>query len=64
MANVHIAGVANYSTEFMDVKVMNNAANNLRVLIAEMVEKSKSGHPGRYGRRGLHQCIVFKFPCV
>lgn len=30
----------------MDVKVMNNAANNLRVLIAEMVEKSKSGHPG------------------
>ncbi len=30
----------------MDVKVMNDAANNLRVLIAEMVEKSKSGHPG------------------
>lgn len=30
----------------MDVKVMNNAANNLRVLIAEMVEKAKSGHPG------------------
>lgn len=30
----------------MDVNVMNNAANNLRVLIAEMVEKSKSGHPG------------------
>lgn len=25
---------------------MNNAANNIRVLIAEMVEKSKSGHPG------------------
>ena len=25
---------------------MNNAADNLRVLIAEMVEKSKSGHPG------------------
>lgn len=25
---------------------MNDAANNLRVLIAEMVEKSKSGHPG------------------
>lgn len=25
---------------------MNSAANNLRVLIAEMVEKSKSGHPG------------------
>lgn len=30
----------------MDAKVMNDAANNLRVLIAEMVEKSKSGHPG------------------
>ena len=26
--------------------MLNNAANNLRVLIAEMVEKSKSGHPG------------------
>lgn len=25
---------------------MNRAANNIRVLIAEMVEKSKSGHPG------------------
>ncbi len=30
----------------MDLKVMNNAADNLRVLIAEMVEKAKSGHPG------------------
>ena len=30
----------------MDVKRMNAAANNLRVLIAEMVEKAKSGHPG------------------
>lgn len=30
----------------MDVKVINDAANNLRVLIAQMVEKSKSGHPG------------------
>ncbi len=30
----------------MNLKVMNDAANNLRVLIAEMVEKSKSGHPG------------------
>lgn len=30
----------------MNVKVMNEAADNLRVLIAEMVEKSKSGHPG------------------
>ena len=30
----------------MDVKTMNSAADNLRVLVAEMVEKSKSGHPG------------------
>ncbi len=30
----------------MDKKIMDSAANNLRVLIAEMVEKSKSGHPG------------------
>ncbi len=30
----------------MDVKVMNSAADNLRVLITEMVEKSNSGHPG------------------
>ena len=30
----------------MNVKVMNEAADNLRVLIAEMVEKAKSGHPG------------------
>jgi len=30
----------------MDVKVMNEAADNLRVLIVEMVEKAKSGHPG------------------
>lgn len=30
----------------MDTKVMNEAANNIRVLIASMVEKAKSGHPG------------------
>lgn len=30
----------------MDVKTMNAAADNLRVLITEMVEKAKSGHPG------------------
>lgn len=34
------------SIAVMDKKLMNDAANNLRVLIAEMVEKSKSGHPG------------------
>lgn len=30
----------------MNVKLMNRAADNIRVLIAEMVEKAKSGHPG------------------
>lgn len=30
----------------MDAKLMNRAADNIRVLIAEMVEKAKSGHPG------------------
>lgn len=30
----------------MDKLIMDNAANNLRVLIASMVEKAKSGHPG------------------
>jgi transketolase len=30
----------------MDIKKMNSAADNIRVLIAAMVEKSKSGHPG------------------
>ena len=30
----------------MNTDVMNHGADNLRVLIAEMVEKAKSGHPG------------------
>lgn len=30
----------------MNTAMMNDAANNLRVLIMEMVEKAKSGHPG------------------
>ena len=30
----------------MDRKIMDSAADNLRVLIAQMVEKAKSGHPG------------------
>lgn len=30
----------------MDTKQMNSAANNMRILIASMVEKAKSGHPG------------------
>ena len=29
-----------------DIKVMNHAANNIRILAASMVEKAKSGHPG------------------
>lgn len=30
----------------MNIELMNSAANNIRVLAASMVEKSKSGHPG------------------
>ncbi len=30
----------------MNTQLMNRAADNLRILIAEMVEKAKSGHPG------------------
>lgn len=30
----------------MDAQLMNRAADNIRVLVAEMVEKAKSGHPG------------------
>lgn len=29
-----------------DIKVMNRAADNIRVLAASMVEKANSGHPG------------------
>ena len=29
-----------------DNKVMNMAADNIRILAASMVEKAKSGHPG------------------
>lgn len=29
-----------------DIKLMNRAANNIRILAASMVEKAKSGHPG------------------
>lgn len=30
----------------MDKKLMDSAADNIRVLAASMVEKAKSGHPG------------------
>ncbi len=30
----------------MDIKTLNSAADNIRVLAASMVEKAKSGHPG------------------
>lgn len=29
-----------------DIKIMNNAADNIRILAASMVEKANSGHPG------------------
>lgn len=28
-----------------DIKLMNKAADNIRILAASMVEKAKSGHP-------------------
>ena len=30
----------------MDRKILDSAADNIRVLAASMVEKAKSGHPG------------------
>lgn len=30
----------------LDAKLLSRGADNMRVLIAEMVEKAKSGHPG------------------
>ena len=30
----------------MNTNILNAGANNMRVLIASMVEKAKSGHPG------------------
>lgn len=29
-----------------DIKTMNHAADNIRILAASMVENAKSGHPG------------------
>ena len=42
-----------------DVKVMNRAADNIRILAASMVEKAKSGHPG--GAMGGADFIIFRF---
>ena len=38
-----------------DNKVMNMAADNIRILAASMVEKAKSGHPGGW-------CMTPKIP--
>ena len=35
-----------HKQQTIDAKLMNRAADNIRVLIAQMVEKAKSGHPG------------------
>ncbi len=35
-----------HKQQTMDAKLMNRAADNIRVLITQMVEKAKSGHPG------------------
>ncbi len=36
----------NFTTDIMDNKITNRAADNIRILSAAMVEKAKSGHPG------------------
>ena len=36
-------------------KILNRAADNIRILAASMVEKAKSGHPG--GAMGGMSCI-------
>ena len=42
-----------------DIKVMNRAADNIRVLAASMVEKAKSGHPGG-AMGGFYQCTILR----
>lgn len=43
----------------MDIKQLNNAADNIRVLAATMVEKAKSGHPGgAMGEPILSMCSI------
>ena len=37
---------------------MTQAADNIRILAASMVERAKSGHPGG----GLHQCPLLRVP--
>lgn len=34
------------NSDMNDIKLMNRAADNIRILAASMVEKAKSGHPG------------------
>ena len=44
-----------------DVKVMNRAADNIRILAASMVEKSQIRPSWRsYGRRRFYQRIVLR----
>ena len=41
-------------------KLMNHAADNIRILSAAMVEKAKSGHPGgAMGGADFYQCPLF-----
>ena len=43
-----------------DNKVMNMAADNIRILAASMVEKAKSGHPG--GAMGGAEYTILRIP--
>ena len=45
-----------------DNKIMNMAADNIRILAASMVEKAKSGHPGgAMGGADLHSIVSTLF---
>ena len=51
---VDILQISNITIIINDTKVMNLAADNIRILAASMVEKAKSGHPG-----GSFQIILY-----
>jgi transketolase len=38
--------ITKHQLNMNDIKIMNRAADNIRILAASMVEKAKSGHPG------------------
>ena len=45
-----------------DIKLMNKAADNIRILAASMVEKAKSGHPGGAMGGQSSSCMIPRIP--